>query len=296
MRPDARRRRLLYVSTGCGSAGADTARRECAIENQTAKRVVDDRTRTRRVLNGSESGVVMHARRHSRSATASRAPPVYLEIESYAELWKLDQVAEMLKASKLGVIPTDSTYSFVCSLSNRDGIERMYRLKDAVGTKKPMSILCSNLSMVQKYTVAMDKKLYKMLRAALPGPYTFVLPATNEVPRVMLEHKSHRKLWKRREIGVRIPDDELVLELMERLDEPLLVASTSMDKDAESRSPMLLCAANVSDTWCSQVDFIVDNGMREVSSSTVIDCTHIPFHVIREGRGSLDILPPDMRD
>eukprot|EP00184_Porphyridium_aerugineum_P006042 CAMPEP_0184695178 /NCGR_PEP_ID=MMETSP0313-20130426/2900_1 /TAXON_ID=2792 /ORGANISM="Porphyridium aerugineum, Strain SAG 1380-2" /LENGTH=293 /DNA_ID=CAMNT_0027153589 /DNA_START=15 /DNA_END=896 /DNA_ORIENTATION=- len=225
---------------------------------------------------------------------------------TYNDTWKMKQVADMIRTGALGVIPTDTSYAYVCALSNRKGITRIYDLKHLSGTRKPMSLMCLDLSMAQQYTLLQNKALFKMMKDALPGPYTFILPSTNEVPRVLLEHKLHKKTWKRREVGIRIPDNEYCLELVRLLGEPLLVSTAVTDEDDVDDEDEIIpvpvphafspsnCAASISETWASQLDFVVDSGPLPLEKSTVINCTVIPYEVIREGKGSIDIL--DMVD
>jgi len=252
--------------------------------------VVSDNFRLRRqrhCCRSKDSSIYLAAKRSGSASTAKVAE--YVDItEGEYDLWKLDSIPKMLKEGALGIIPTDSSYSFVCTMSNREGMDRIYQLKNLSGTKKPLSLICSNLSMVQKYTHSIDKPMFKMLRAALPGPYTFILPANSSVPRVILEHKVHRKVWKRREVGIRVPNDMYCLAILEQLEEPLLVSSI---QDEENESKSQDCPGALLDRWGSSVDFIVGVGERKKHPSTIIDCTKIPYEVIREGSGDLSILP-----
>ncbi|CAM9948418.1 unnamed protein product [Discosporangium mesarthrocarpum] len=160
--------------------------------------------------------VGMEMKMKGRGGTMEQA--IYLEIEQDADWWKLDQAAEVLRAGGLGVVPTDTCYTFACDVHSRRGVERIFELKNMQGQKKPLSLLCRDLATISKYTNGIDKARDDILKGTLPGPFTYILPATNEVPRVLLEHKHHKKTWKRREIGVRMPENPVLLELLRLVD------------------------------------------------------------------------------
>ncbi|KAA8497011.1 protein YciO [Porphyridium purpureum] len=215
--------------------------------------------------------------------------------------WKMEAVARMLQQGAVGLIPAGGTYAFACALSHRKGVERILEVKNVSDKKKALSIVCKDLSMVQRYVHPIDKNLFRILRTALPGPYTFILPATNEVPRFLLE--SGKKSWKRREIGIRIPDDPYCLALMECMDEPLLVSSASIngipddddeeDEYAPKNSKVVdpcMCALTLRDAWCSRLDFVVDAGLMQAVQSTVVDCTKEPYEILRYGAGDVSVL------
>jgi tRNA threonylcarbamoyl adenosine modification protein (Sua5/YciO/YrdC/YwlC family) len=136
-------------------------------------------------------------------------------------------VVDILREGGLGVIPTDTCYMFVTPVDSRQGVERIYTIKEVESYKrKPLTLLCKDISQISTYTTATNfKSTFKMLKALLPGPYTFIFPATNDLPRMILEHKNRSaKTWKRRQIGVRIPSDDICREIMEELGKPLLCA------------------------------------------------------------------------
>mmetsp|Transcript_8 Transcript_8/g.24 ORF Transcript_8/g.24 Transcript_8/m.24 type:complete len:275 (-) Transcript_8:212-1036(-) len=214
---------------------------------------------------------------------------LYIEVEdpSY-DAYKVEPAVEILREGGLGVIPTDTSYVFVCAISSREGVNRIYSLKSSSSpTRKPLSILCRDLSMVQHYVHSLDRRTFKLLKQTLPGPYTYILPATTEVPRIVIEHKSNRKSWKRREIGVRVPDDAYCQAVLDLLDEPLLCNSVPQTRE----SMTLACnPADIGDNWCNQVDFVIDHGERRTRLSTVIDLTANPPAVVREGEGDVDVI------
>ena len=112
----------------------------------------------------------------------------------------------------VGVIPTDTQHAFVTSMSSKHGTRRIYELKGvALDRRKPLSLLCSDLSMASQYCdmTAVPRRWFQAMKSCLPGPYTFILRASAAVPRVLLEHKSHAKVWKRREVGIRVPKNSI---------------------------------------------------------------------------------------
>ena len=153
--------------------------------------------------------------------------PIIIEVEDInTDAWKLESVCNMIEAGKVGVIPTDTCYSFVASTASRDAVAQLLRCKDS--GKKPLSFLCKDIAMVDKYTseLSREKWVYKLLRSTLPGPFTFVLPCSEQVPKFVLDRKHHRLTkWKRKEIGIRIPDDAVCAHLLKGTSVPLLAGS-----------------------------------------------------------------------
>lgn len=212
----------------------------------------------------------------------------YIDIDDpLSESWKLGPAVDILREGGLGVIPTDTCYMFVTPVDSRKGVERIYTIKEVESyKKKPLTLLCKDISQVSTYTTATNfKSTFKMLKALLPGPYTFIFPATNDLPRMVLEHKNRSaKTWKRREIGIRIPADDTCLAILQELGTPLLCAGVPRNDEELSTAVM------AQEDYGKFIDFIVDVGPREEIFSTVVDwCGDEPC-VLREGAGSLDDL------
>lgn len=218
------------------------------------------------------------ARPRRAALTMRRGPPgrlasstllLALDEESGGDVsWRLQEAIDLVEQGGCGVIPTDASYSFITRLSSRDGVQRILRLKGEESSKKPLSLLCADLAMVDQFVEPMDKKLFKLLKRELPGPYTFILPASSNLPK--LHYSADKKGWKRKEIGVRIPDDEVCAAFLNAPDmdgEPLLCSTVPLSvSDDDGR--MVTCALD-SEPWCTQVDFIVDAGPRSADGSTV---------------------------
>jgi len=146
----------------------------------------------------------------------------------YQDNWKLDEIIKILNKGGLGVIPTDSCYSFCTKVSSREGIQRLIKAK-GMNAKKPLSILCKDISTIAKYTSNLSEEqwVYKLFKGTLPGPFTYILPASKELPKIILESRSkkHMKQWRRKEIGCRMPNDDICMHILQSLDEPLIVGS-----------------------------------------------------------------------
>jgi tRNA threonylcarbamoyl adenosine modification protein (Sua5/YciO/YrdC/YwlC family) len=179
----------------------------------------------------------------------------------------------------VAIVPTDTIYAFVCDLSQYKGFEKICRIKGIKPEKANFSLLCKDLSNISNYTKPFDRSIYKLLNKALPGPYTFLLEASNEVPSLFRS--------KKKTIGLRIPDHPIIQELIEALGRPLV--STSLhDLDeivAYPSDPEL-----IAEQWESVVDVVVDGDFGHIVASTIIDCTSGKAVLLREGAGSSDIL------
>lgn len=202
--------------------------------------------------------------------------------EYHAE--KLSSIVESLSEGGMGVLPTDTQHAYVTAVSSREGTRRIYNVKGiAESERKPLSLLCSDLSMASHYCdmMSLPRHWYQIIKKMLPGPYTFIMRASSEMPKVVLEHKTHRKLWKRREVGIRVPMCGLVQHITSDLGEPLL-ASSAWDPES---------------LWMSQrrqLDFVVASGQIDMvwgdvepedRVSTVIDLTMQEPVLRRQGLG-----------
>ena len=201
---------------------------------------------------------------------------MYLALDpDYPEVWRMGEIARLIADGGVGVIPTDTVYAFVCDVGNRKAIERLYAVKQ-MDPKKPTSIMCRDMSMVSTYVKPVHSTNFRAMRRSLPGPYTFILRASSQIPRLMLR--------KRRTIGVRIPDDEVCTALMEELDRPLLCSSVRTVDDSHWNQPVF-----IAERFGARLDFVVDGGERLVEPSTVVDLTGSEPEIIREGKGDIEL-------
>jgi tRNA threonylcarbamoyl adenosine modification protein (Sua5/YciO/YrdC/YwlC family) len=201
---------------------------------------------------------------------------LYLQLDrDYPEVWQLGPIVKAILAGGVGVIPTDTNYAFVCDLSHRDAVDRLYRVK-GIDKKKPLSILCANDRMISHYTRGLPTSSFRAMRRCLPGPFTFIMKASGDIPRTTLR--------KRKTIGVRVPDDEICTSLLADLGIPLLCTSVRTPDDSHWNNP-----AQISETYDKRIDFVVDGGERLAEPSTVIDLTGDDPEIIRIGKGNPEL-------
>jgi len=192
---------------------------------------------------------------------------------------KIDQVITILKKGGIIIYPTDTVYSMACDLNNRKAVERMAQIKGVKIEKSNFSLICSDLSNISDYTVQFGNNIYKLMKRALPGPYTFILNANNSVPKLF---KSKKKT-----IGIRVPNNNIALSIVEHLGNPLI--STSVRDDDEILD-YITDPELIHDKYEKLINIVIDGGFGNNEASTIIDCTSNDPEVLREGIGSLDIL------
>jgi tRNA threonylcarbamoyl adenosine modification protein (Sua5/YciO/YrdC/YwlC family) len=193
----------------------------------------------------------------------------------YPEVWRMGGIARLLERGAVGVIPTDTVYAFVCDCSSKKAIERIYSLKN-MDPKKPLSMMCKDIRMISQWTRGIPNEWYRTIRRVLPGPYTFILNASQQTPRIMLNQ--------RREVGVRVPDDPICQALLEELERPLLCSSVRTLEDSVWNDP-----GRISESFGNRLDFVVDGNERMAEPSTVIDLTDGEAVIIRHGKGSTEL-------
>ena len=190
----------------------------------------------------------------------------------------IDKVVQVLKRGGLVIYPTDTVYGLGCDITNNKALERIAQIKGVKLEKAKFSFICDNLSHLSDYVKQIDTATFKILKRALPGPYTFILPGSNNLPKVFK---------KKRTVGIRIPDNNIIRSLVENLGNPIV--STSIRDDDEileyTTDPELIY-----EQWNNLVDVVVDGGYGDNTASTIINLTDDYPEVIREGKGSLDIL------
>lgn len=228
---------------------------------------------------------------------------VTLEADGSDE-WRLDDVADAIRAGSVGIIPTDSRYAFVVDLESRDGVQTLYDLKGAKDNK-PMSILCAGFSDIDRYTqgfpdnvVAGRQQPFKLARKCLPGPYTFILNAGKDMPKVcLLDPRSKSKNCKaRKTVGVRVPSHPVTAALLRRLDRPLLCGSVpNLEADTyddDVQDPVLM----LDEYERRGLGFLVDCGVMRNPGSTVIDLSKGKPQLVRRGAGDHSLWVDDDDD
>ncbi len=188
----------------------------------------------------------------------------------------LRQAAQMIDSGGIVALPTDSSYALVCHLDDKAAVDRLRRLR-GVDEKHHLTLLCRDLSEIATYA-RVDNKLYRLLKAATPGPYTFILEATREVPR-RLSHPS------RKTIGLRVPEHAIAQALLEELRQPLLGTTLILPgSDVPLNDP-----EEIRDALQKRVELVIDGGGCSLLPTTVIDLTGDVPVVLREGRGDVSL-------
>ena len=186
------------------------------------------------------------------------------------------EVVELLRKDAVIIIPTDTVYAFACSLNSAKAFDRMAKLKGVKPEKANFSLICSDLSHIADYS-KINNATFKLMKKALPGPFTFILNATNNVPKLF---KSNKKT-----IGIRIPENNIALTLVKELGQPLVVTSVLDDDDVieYTTNPEL-----IEEKYSHQVEAVIDGGYGNNEASTILDCTGNGIEIIRQGIGNLE--------
>jgi tRNA threonylcarbamoyl adenosine modification protein (Sua5/YciO/YrdC/YwlC family) len=202
---------------------------------------------------------------------------VLLEIDPYEpEPWLVARAADILSRGGVGVLPTDTVYGLACGIGHADAIARIYALKD-LDPRKPLAILVGDMRTVGRYATGVSTPAFRLMKRVLPGPYTFIFEATREVPKIMLR--------KRKTIGIRIPDNAILLALLAELGEPLLTTSVRTPEDEFVNDP-----SEIERRYDKRIDLVVDGGRLLPHPSTVIDFSGGEPVLVREGKGDVSAL------
>jgi tRNA threonylcarbamoyl adenosine modification protein (Sua5/YciO/YrdC/YwlC family) len=181
-------------------------------------------------------------------------------------------IVECLLEGGIIIYPTDTIYGLGCDIFKQKAIERVARIKQVHPEKAQLSFVCYDLSDLSKYTRTTSTPLYRLLKSYLPGPYTFILPASKEVPKILQSKKNT--------IGLRIPDNNIARTIVKELNHPILSASLPGEMVEEYTDPELMY-----ENFKNLVDIVVDGGSGGMVPSTIIDCTQEDYKVIRQGAG-----------
>jgi tRNA threonylcarbamoyl adenosine modification protein (Sua5/YciO/YrdC/YwlC family) len=190
----------------------------------------------------------------------------------------INQAVDILKSGGIIVFPTDTVYAMGCDLYNKKALTKLAKLKDVKLSKANFAIICPDLSHLSEYVKQIDRSTFKLLKHNLPGPFTFILTATNEVQRLF---ESNRK-----EIGIRIPNNNIILELANKLGNP--IATSSLHNDQDELLDYFIDPYAIYEQLDDQIDLIIDGGPGKLEASTIIDCTSGEPVVIRQGVGQLE--------
>lgn len=187
----------------------------------------------------------------------------------------LSKAVVIIKAGGVIVYPTDSGYALACKLGDKKALDRIRQIRHLDEDHK-LTLVCRDLSELSTYAMVSDK-VYHILKAYTPGPYTFILPATNEIPRRFMHPK-------RRTIGLRIPDNIIARELLDLLDEPLMSTTLTLP----DQEIAFLEAETIRDILGNQVDLIIDGGSCGLEPTTIVDLSGDAPKIIRKGKGDIE--------
>ncbi|MET0242467.1 MAG: L-threonylcarbamoyladenylate synthase [Flavitalea sp.] len=181
-------------------------------------------------------------------------------------------IVDTLRKGGIIIYPTDTIYGLGCDIFQPDAIERICRIKQVDPLKAQLSFVCADLSDMSQYTKSLSTPMYRMIKSYLPGPYTFILPASKEVPKLLKSKKNT--------VGLRIPDNNIALSIVRELGHPILSASLPGEMVEEYTDPELIYA-----NFNKLVDIVADGGIGGTVPSTIIDCTTDEPVVTRVGLG-----------
>lgn len=192
------------------------------------------------------------------------------------QLRLIRQAAQIVNAGGIVALPTDSCYALVCHLDDKNAVEQLRRIR-GVDDKHHLTLLCRDLSEIAQYA-KVDNRQYRLLKSATPGPYTFILEATKEVPR-RLSHPS------RKTIGLRVPENTIAHALLEELGQPLLGTTLILPGDSDA----LTDPDDVHQRLGRQIELVIDGGACGFEPTTVVDLTGDEPALLRQGRGDISI-------
>lgn len=191
---------------------------------------------------------------------------------------EIDKVVKVLKQGGLIIYPTDTVYGLGCDITNTKAMEKVARIKGIKLNKANFSFVCYDLSNLSDYVKQIDSSTFKILKRNLPGPYTFVLPGNNSLPKAFKNKNT---------VGIRIPDNNIIRELVKKLGNPIMSTSIYDEDDLieYTTDPELIY-----EKWENLVDVVIDGGYGDNIPSTIIDLSDGEVTVLREGKGSIDDL------
>lgn len=189
----------------------------------------------------------------------------------------IKQVVDCLQDGGIIVYPTDTVYGLGCNIYNQKAVARVAQIKGADPAKDNFSFVCYDMSHLADFTLPISNQVYKLMRRNLPGPFTFVLPANNNVPKLFRS--------KKKTVGIRIPDNSITREIVRLLDNPIM--STSIHDNNEvieyTTDPELIY-----DIYKDSVDIVIDGGYSQNTPSTVVDCTSDSYQILRQSKFHLN--------
>jgi tRNA threonylcarbamoyl adenosine modification protein (Sua5/YciO/YrdC/YwlC family) len=189
---------------------------------------------------------------------------------------KMQEVVDCLKNGGVIIYPTDTVYSFGCDLNNSKAIERIAKLKNIRADKANFSIVCADLSHLTDYSKQASNQVFKLMKSVLPGPYTFILNGSKNIPKIFSDRK--------KTIGIRVPANDIALTIVRELGRPIIATSVHDDDEVldYTTDPEL-----IHEKFEREVDIVIDGGPGGLEPSTILDCTGNEIVLVREGKGPI---------
>lgn len=194
------------------------------------------------------------------------------------DMRKMQQVVDCLKRGGLVIYPTDTVYGLGCDIYNKEAVEKICRLKGVKVEKMNFSFLCYDLSNISEYTLNLDTPTFKLMKRCLPGPFTFILKANNNIPKLFKNNK--------KTIGIRVPDNPIARTIVHELGNPILTTSIHHEDDIID---YITEPEAIYERYENLVDIVIDGGVGGYTPSTIIDCTGSEPVLVREGLGIVDV-------
>ena len=190
----------------------------------------------------------------------------------------ISTIVDSLRKGKLIIYPTDTIYAIGCDIYNNKAVEKIAWMKGVNLKKANFSFICHDFKHLSAFTRPLDNRVFKLMKNNLPGPFTFILPANSQVPKLFKNNK--------KTVGIRIPDNNIILEITKELGNPILTTSIKDDDDIleYTTDPEL-----IHEKFKDMIDIVIDGGFGGNEPSTIIDCTKHDFEIIRQGKGVIDI-------
>lgn len=197
--------------------------------------------------------------------------------EENPEQNKLDKIVEVLRNGGVIIYPTDTVYGIGCDIFNQKAVERVCRIKGINPAKNNFSFICYDLSDISSYVKHLSTPVFKVMKKALPGPFTFILESNSHVPKILNA--------KKKSVGIRVPDHNIPRTIVKQLGNPIITTSIRDEDEVieYSTDPSLIY-----EKFVNLVDIVIDGGYGNNMASTVVDCTQDTFEILREGKGDIE--------
>lgn len=189
---------------------------------------------------------------------------------------KIQQVVDILKEGGVVIYPTDTVYGIGCDIFNQDAVDRICKLRRLDPVKARLAFICEDISQITEYSQPINNEVFRLMKRLLPGAYTFVINSNNKVPKLFKNRK--------RTIGVRIPDNRILQELVQALGRPILTTSLRSDDEI---TEYFTDPIDIDEDYGKLVDAVIDGGIGGNIPSTVLDCTGDEITILRQGAGQL---------